>query len=179
MTTPISLITVSRWDGWKKDDDNTVTQGDNSYNHQVIDNSVTQYGSSDRNLIIQGGNTGNQSGNGSGTLTDTLDGVATAGTLAGFYDVDDSPQAQAQFVNSYNDLNKKAQNGFSDPTTYAMSAIHLANQNSTIDPNKLDKRIHAREAAAMAQARLGFQDIWGGSKERAWRVDASRRSKTN
>ena len=153
-------------DGWKMDNDNTVKQGDNSYNHQVIDNSVTQYGSSDRILNIQGGNTGNQNGDGSGTLTDTLDGVATAGTLAGFYDVDDSPGAQAQFVNHYNDLNKKAQNEFNDPSTYAMSAIKLADQNSTIDPNKLDKRIMARENASMAQARLAFQDIWGDPKDK-------------
>ena len=143
-------------DNWTMDNDNQVNQGDNSFNYQQIDNSVRQYGGDNRSFVWNSANTGVSDGSMGG-----LDGAATAATLGGFYDVDDSPAAQAKFVDMHNTINIDQQKRFSNADPYAQMAIEQAARNTTIDPNKMDQRIHAREQAAMASARLGYNNLFG------------------
>ena len=82
--------------------DNDINTNVNGNNNTVVnnqDNSVRQYGGDNRSLVINEANTGNQSGSGSsGGYGSSADKAITMGTLGGFYDVDDSPGAQASFV---------------------------------------------------------------------------------
>jgi len=78
--------------------DNSITQSvDNSVSN--TDNSSRFYGGSNRTFNYQGGS-------GESKLYDT---PVSSATMAGFYDVDDSPAANAQFMNFYIDSNRLAQ----------------------------------------------------------------------
>jgi len=70
--------------------------GDNNTVIQNADNSVRTYGGDNRSFIY------NSTGGGEGSLYDS---PASMATLAGFYDVDDSPAAQAGFNDLYSTLN--------------------------------------------------------------------------
>ena len=78
--------------------DNSITQSvDNSVNN--TDNSSRFYGGSNRTFNYKGGD-------GESKLYDT---PVSSATMAGFYDVDDSPAANAQFMDFYIDSNRLAQ----------------------------------------------------------------------
>lgn len=80
-----------------QDNDQTSTiTGDNNTVWQQQDNSIRQYGGDNRSFVYQGGNSG-------------VDTPVSAATMAGFYDVDDSPAAQAKFHDLHNTLNNDAQ----------------------------------------------------------------------
>ena len=111
-------------------------------------------------MVINTGNTGAQGGAGS-SLTGALDGAATAATLGGFYDVDDSPAAQAKFMDVHNTLNIDQQKRFPDATQFADQAIAKADQRAEMDANRLDQRIMARERTNMAKSRLMYNDLFG------------------
>ena len=94
-------------------------------------------------------------------MTNQLDGVATAATLGGFYDVDDSPAANASFVDRYNVMNKDMQKGFSDGSEYASQAIGRAANKVQMNANAFDKRVMARKAANESKTRLMYNSIFG------------------
>ena len=103
-------------------------------NNQAIDNSVDNsrtYGGSYRNFEYNG------SGN---PATDT---PVSAATMGGFYDVDDSPAANAARVDRQSDQNTQLQQQYSDTSGIAQSAIDNAAKNAYIDPAALDKRVSA------------------------------------
>ena len=111
----------------KVEQDNDITtkiDGDNNkvFNHQ--DNSVRNYGGSQRTFVYQGGSGGS-------AYEDT---PVSAATMGGFYDVDDSPAAQAQFNDMYKDFNKD--NG----TRFAGQAM------ATVDMFDMDARSYTPEA---------------------------------
>ena len=108
---------------------NTVT------NKQAIDNSVD-------NSRIYGGSTRVFNYQGSGDPT--KDTPVSAATMAGFYDVDDSPSANAARLDRQVDQNRQNQNYYSDTSSIAQNAIDRASQNAYINPDALDKRIAAR-----------------------------------
>ena len=109
----------------------TIQAGDGniSVNQQAIDNSRT-YGGSSRIFNYQG----------TGDLT--KDTPVSAATTGGFFDVDDSPAANAARVDRQSDQNTELQKQYENPT-YAQDAINLAGQNSYINPAALDKRVSA------------------------------------
>ena len=135
--------------------------GDNNVVNNNQDNSVRNYGGDNRSLVINTSNTGIQGGRRYGTgLTETLDGVATAGTLSGFYDVDDSPAGRAkrldQNVTMARDNAKKYSN-----VDYSANSIANARRNSYINPQKLDERIKARENYSRSKATVMGGNIFG------------------
>ena len=104
---------------------------DNTLN---IDNSVDNsraYGGSSRVFNYQ------SSGN---PATDT---PVSAATMGGFYDVDDSPAANAARVDRQSDQNTELQKKYSDTSSIAQGAIDNAAENAYIDPAALDKRVSA------------------------------------
>ena len=105
-------------------DNNTVT------NNQTIDNSRS-YGGSSRIFNYQG----------TGDLT--KDTPVSAATMAGFYDVDDSPAANAARLDRQSDQNTELQKQYSDTSGIAQSAIDGAGKNAYINPAALDKRVSA------------------------------------
>lgn len=136
-----------------QDNDINQTMGNNNIVTNNVDNSVRQYGGDNRSMVI---NT-----NGKGSLTKQLDGAATAATLGGFYDVDDSPAANASFVDRYNVMNKDMQKGFKSPQDFTNKAIAMADKFTQMDANRFDQRIQARQRKNEARSRLMFNDIFG------------------
>ena len=143
-----------------QDNDINQTMGDNNNVVNNVDNSVRSFGGDNRSMVINTGNTGAQ-GDGGSSLTGALDGAATAATLGGLWDVDDSPAKQAGFVDLHNTLNADAQKKWDDPFTYANTAIANADQKAEMDANSLDARIMAREKANAASAQLMMNDMFG------------------
>ena len=64
-------------------------------------------------------------------------------TMGGFYDVDDSPAANASRVDRQSDQNAQLQEKYSDTSNIAQNAIDNASKNAYIDPAALDKRVSA------------------------------------
>lgn len=130
-------------------DINTTIDGNNNYVNNQQDNSIRQYGGDNRQFTYVGGKN---------SQTDT---PASMATMAGFYDVDDSPAAQAKFTDLYSSLNRDSQKKYSSTSNIALGAIHRANQYSTIDTNALDKRVHDRQKYSRAKADMMGMNLFG------------------
>ena len=125
---------------------NTVT------NNQSIDNSVDNsrtYGGSSRIFNYQG------SGN---PFTDS---PVSAATMGGFYDVDDSPAANAARVDRQSDQNTQLQEKYSDTSSIAQGAIDRAGENAYIDPAALDKRVSASAQNMFDMSTMMGANIFG------------------
>lgn len=123
-------------------DNNTVT------NNQAIDNSRT-YGGSTRTFNYQSSDN---------PATDT---PVSAATMAGFYDVDDSPSANAARVDRQVDQNRQNQNYYSDTSSIAQNAIDRVSQNAYINPAALDKRIAAGTQNMFDRSTMMGANIFG------------------
>ena len=139
----------------RQDNDQTSTiNGDNNTVYQTQDNSIRQYGGDNRSFVYNGGgSSGNQ-------YEDT---PASMATLGGFYDVDDSPAAQAKQFDLFNDLNNQAQK------RYAGDALMIGNAYSKFDPrdyttesmnNALNSSTQNSYDRADVETGLTFGDIW-------------------
>jgi hypothetical protein len=142
----------------KQDNDqSSVINGNNNIVNQQQDNSIRQYGGDNRSLIVQNA--------GGGSTTQALDGVATAGTLAGLWDANDSPGAKASRVDQAQTMNADAQKRYANTSSIAQGAIAMADQNRYIDPAKLDQRVHDRaqyhKSNATAMGGNIFGDLFG------------------
>jgi hypothetical protein len=149
----------------QQDNDINQTIGDNNLVTNNVDNSIRQFGGDNRSMQI---NT-----NGKGSLTEQLDGSATAATLGGFYDVDDSPAAQAKFLDMHNTLNRDAQKGFKSASDYSNAAIKRAEKFTKMDSNAFDKRVMARTRSNEASARMAYTDLFGDGNAPDWQRPAS------
>ena len=121
-------------------------------NNQNIDNSVDNtrsYGGSTRIFNYTGG---------SNAATDT---PVSAATMAGFYDVDDSPAANASRLDRQIDQNRQGQQYYSNTSNIAQGAIDRAINNRFIDPRSLDERIAARTQNSFDQSTLMSNNIFG------------------
>lgn len=131
--------------------DNDINTNVNGNNNTVVnnqDNSVRQYGGDNRSLVINEANTGNQSGSGSGGgYYNSADKAITMGTLGGFYDVDDSPGAQASFVDQAQTMNRDAQK------RYAGQGLATAAQYTNFDPGVINR-------TALDQSIRGDEQNW-------------------
>jgi len=136
-----------------QDNDQTSTiNGDNNTVYQEQDNSIRQYGGDNRSFVYNGG--------GGNSYNDT---PASMATLAGFYDVDDSPAAQAKQFDLYNDLNNQSQK------RYAGEALKTANMFGNFDArdytsesienasNRATQNFYDRSDVETA---LTFGDVW-------------------
>ena len=134
-------------------DINSTVSGDNNYVYNTQDNSIRQYGGDNRSLTINS--------DGKGSLMDSMDGAATAGTLAGLWDADDSPGAKASRLAQHSDMNKQMQKKYANTSHIAQGAISRAAQNSFINPRELDNRIHERSMYHRAKSTTKGASIFG------------------
>lgn len=121
-------------------------------NNQNIDNSVDNtrsYGGSTRIFNYTGG---------SNAATDT---PVSAATMAGFYEVDDSPAANASRLDRQIDQNRQGQQYYSNTSNIAQGAFDRGINNRFIDPRALDERIAARTQNSFDQSTLMSNDIFG------------------
>jgi hypothetical protein len=137
------------------DINNTIT-GDNNYAYNRQDNSVRTYGGDTRVFNYKG------SGN------PELDSPVSAATMAGFYDVDDSPGARAGRLDQEITMAKDHAKGNMDTNFIAQGAIKAASQNSYINPGALDNRIRAREKASFAKSKVNEVNLWGDPDRYNW-----------
>lgn len=131
-------------------------------NNQAIDNSV------DNSRVYEGSNrtfTYNPSPApakdaplGTAAQVDTPVSMATMG---GFYDVDDSPAANASRVDRQSDQNAQLQEKYSDTSNIAQNAIDNASKNAYIDPAALDKRVNATSQNMFDMSTLMGANIFG------------------
>ena len=136
----------------KQDNDiTTKIDGDNNkvFNHQ--DNSIRQYGGSNRTFVYQGGSGGSGS-----------DAPVSAATMGGFYDVDDSPAAQAQFNDMYKDFNKDNGTRFAGEAmkTMDMFAVDARSYTPESMENWLGRSEQYSYDKADEQTAQTFGDIW-------------------
>jgi hypothetical protein len=122
-------------------DVNTSITGDNNKVFNNQDNSIRQYGGDNRSLVINEANTGNQSGSGSsGGYYNTADKAISMATLGGFYDADDSPGAQASFVDQQQTMNRDAQKRYAGQGL-ATAAQYTGFRGGNVDMGGLQSRI--------------------------------------
>ena len=132
-------------------DINTTVTGDNNTTITNQDNSVRNYGGDNRSFVY------NSSGGDGGV------GAASAATMAGFYDVDDSPAAQAQFNDMYKDFNKGNSNRFAGQ---AMETLAMFGKTDARDytpeamENTIGRGIQYSYDKADEQTGHVFGDIW-------------------
>ena len=111
-------------------DNDIVTSivGDNNNVSNYQDNSVRNYGGDQKNFTYVGGKN---------PLTDS---PVSAATMAGYYDVDDSPAKQAKFVDMYTTMNRDNQQRRKGMTpSIANEMIAKANNLPGFDHRALDK----------------------------------------
>ena len=131
--------------------DNDITtsiDGNNNYVSNQQDNSIRQYGGSSKTFNYTG----------SGKMTDN---PASMATLGGFYDVDDSPAAQAKFTDLHQTLNSDRQKRYGETSSIAEGATRRAARNSTINTNALDKRAFDRQQYSFAKADMMGMNLFG------------------
>ena len=136
-------ITNTQEQDIEQDNDiNTTITGDGNTVISEQDNSIRQYGGDNRSLVINEANTGNQNGgSGSGGYEmSAADKAITYGTLGGFYDVDDSPAAQAAFVDQQQTMNADAQKKYSNAGLKTASK-YVGFRGGDVDRQKLDYAI--------------------------------------
>ena len=128
--------------------------GSNNTVIQNADNSVTTYQGDNRSFIY------NSTGGAQGQMYDTPGSMAT---LGGFYDANDSPAAQAGFVDMYSRANAKNQ------TRYAGDAMETFAKYGNLDARgytnesmdtTLGRSIQNSQDRADTQTGLVFGDIW-------------------
>ena len=95
----------------KQDNDiNTNITGDNNKVFNNQDNSIRQYGGDNRKLVVNEGG----GGKGKSPYYTAADKAMTYATMSGFYDADDSPAAQASFVDQQQTMNRDAQKRYAN-----------------------------------------------------------------
>jgi len=122
-------------------DINTTINGDNNKVFNEQDNSIRQYGGDNRSLVINEANTGNKKGGG---YYNTADKAITMGTLGGFYDVDDSPAAQAKFVDQQQTMNRDAQKKYSN-VGVTTADKYSGSRGGYVNMKNLQQRIDSNE----------------------------------
>ncbi len=131
-----------------QDNDQTSTiTGDNNTVWQQQDNSIRQYGGDNRSFVYQGGNSG-------------VDTPVSAATMAGFYDVDDSPAAQAKFHDLHNTLNNDSQKRYQGMGMRTASMFTNFDARG-YDPAKLEDNLKKDEQRSYDRSTLAKLDAFG------------------
>ena len=135
-------------------DQTSSVYGDNNTVIQEADNSIRMYGGDNRNFVY------NSSGGAEGQLYDT---PGTMATLGGFYDVNDSPAAQAGFVDMYSTLNADNQKRYAGDAmkTFAKYGnLDARDYTSESMETHLGRSIQYSYDKADEQTGHTFGDIW-------------------
>ena len=135
-----------------QDNDQTSTiNGDNNTVFQNQDNSVRNYGGDNRSFVY------NSTGGGG-----LYDSPASAATMGGFYDVDDSPAAQAKFQDMYNDFNKDNTTRFAGEAMQTVSMFDTDARSYTDEAmeNAIGRSTQYSFDRADRQTGHVFGDIW-------------------
>ena len=136
--------------GAQQDNDiNSTITGDNNYTNINQDNSVRNYGGDQRNFTYVANN--------DNPYTNT---PASMATMAGFYEVTDSPGSQAAFVDRFTTQNADNQKRY-DNVGMANDMIYRANSVSPIDTNAFEDSLNQRSELARARAGAGFANVFG------------------
>jgi hypothetical protein len=134
----------------QNNDINTNVTGNNNKTFVNQDNSVRQYGGDNRSFVYNsaGGN--------------SSDSPVSAATMSGFYDVDDSPSAQAGFVDMYKDLNRNNGTRFAGEAMKTMEMFSQDARGYTPEAmeNALGKSTQYSFDRADRQTGHVFGDIW-------------------
>ena len=139
----------------KQDNDiNTNINGDNNKVFNEQDNSIRQYGGDNRSFVYNSGG-----GKGSSKYEET---PVSAATMGGFYDVDDSPAAQAKFNDLHSTINRDKQKRYAGDAMkvtekYMFDARDYTPQSME---NYLNKSIQYSYDRADRQTGATFGDIW-------------------
>jgi hypothetical protein len=125
---------------------------------QNIDNSIT-YGDSNRYFNYKGGDNGG-----------VYDTPVSMATMAGYYDVDDSPKATHQFLNKYVTANNLAQKGMRDSykarTDFDYKA--QADQVNQFNPKAMQERIDREPLINRSRSKVDFAKLFGDVDNGAW-----------
>ena len=144
-------VTQSQDQAVSQDNDiNSTVTGDNNNVNISQDNSVRQYGGSNKSFVY------NASSNGK----NYMDTPVSAATMGGFYHDEDSPAKSASFVDRYTTMNTDYQKRFAN-TNFAQQAITKASQNKAVDVGALDQRVNDRAKANRARSSSMAGDIFG------------------
>ena len=117
-----------------------MSTGNNNTVINEQDNSIRQYGGDNRSLVINEG--GGKKGKGG--YYNAADKAITMGTLGGFYDVDDSPAAQAKFVDQQQTMNRDAQKKYSN-VGMTTAAKYAGFRGGDVDIKALQRRIDGND----------------------------------
>lgn len=128
--------------------------GDNNYAGVDIDNSFRYYGGDKRKFVYKGGKNDLPS--------------MSAATMSGFYEVDDSPAAQAQRTDLATDLLKQGKNNdFMGAAIRTIGASKAQGLDYTDDDYYRDQhRTLKRAGVSRSRGRLGLLDIFGDQYKR-------------
>ena len=155
-----------------QDNDITTTingDGNSVWNNQ--DNSIRQYGGDNRSFVYNG--SGSSSSDGSSSSNWLYDTPVSAATMAGFYDVDDSPAAQQQRYDQWTTANRDNQQ------RYAGSGAAIASMFSNYDardysPESIQQAIYDSLQnsydRADVQTGLTLGDIWRSDYAPDWKM---------
>ena len=125
--------------------------GDNNTVKNYQDNSIRNYGGDQRNFTYIGGQ------------NPLYDSPVSAATMAGYYSPNDSPAAQAKFVDMFSDLNTQNQRrmrnefDFRNDTDYAKQASRM----NQFDPQAMEDNINNFSEKQRARATVGLSNIFG------------------
>jgi hypothetical protein len=135
-------------------DQSSTINGDNNKVFQNQDNSVRNYGGDNRSFVYN-----SAGGGGDGGMYDS---PVSAATMGGFYDVDDSPAAQAKFQDMYNDFNKDNSARFAGQAleTVGMFGTDMRGYTPEAMGNTIGKSTQYSFDRADRQTGQVFGDIW-------------------
>ncbi len=128
------------------DQTNTIT-GSNNTVWQQQDNSVRQYGGDNRSFVYNGGNSG-------------VDTPVSAATMGGFYDVDDSPAAQAAFHDLHDTLNRDAQKQ-SFGSGARIASMYSGYNAASFDPAALEDSVNSSIQRSYDRATVSKANVFG------------------
>ena len=134
-------------------DINTTINGDNNKVFNEQDNSIRQYGGDNRSFTYNAGKGGNR-------YEDT---PVSAATMGGFYDVNDSPGAQAGRFDMWSTMNRDAQKRYAGDAmkTYAKYGnIDAREYTAESMENTLNRGVQYSFDRADRQTGHVFGDIW-------------------
>lgn len=138
------------------DQDNDITTSINGNNNTVLnnqDNSIRQYGGDNRSFVY------NSTGGGGGLY----DSPVSAATMGGFYDVDDSPAAQAKFNDMYSTMNRDNQKRYAGTALANFAKYGKTDARAYTDEsmtNALSKMNQNSFDMSTVQTGLVLGDIW-------------------
>ena len=147
---------ASKGSGTKVNQDNDINSTVKGNNNTVIneqDNSIRHYGGDNRSFTYNAGSGGNR-------YEDT---PVSAATMSGYYDVDDSPAAQAKFNDMYTTMNRDNQKRYAGAAMKTFAKYGNLDARSYTDEsmeNTINRGIQYSFDRADRQTGHVFGDIW-------------------